>query len=112
MAGFGVNGDAGKAGKKAISEKAGFTIENGFVMEAGRNVLKLVGADLNRGLSLPDGGLGQTDGGLTAAIPGLDIRSHPLQVGDAAGVQADPLGFSAVYGDGDAHPARAELEGQ
>src|ERR1041385_7528270 len=47
-----------------------------------------------------------------AAFPGADSRGYPLQGRHAPGVEPDPLGFTAIDGDRNTHPAGAQLEGQ
>lgn len=79
-------------------------------MESGGDVVEMLSADLDSGFDLGDGKLGQTDGGLAHAVLGANVRGHPLQGRDTTGVQADPLGFTAVYADGHAHATGAKLK--
>ena len=112
VAGFGVDGDAGKAGEKAVAEEAGFAVEDGALVQAGRDVAKFLGTELDGGLGLGNRKFGEADSRKATAICEADSGGDPLQGGEAAGVQADPLGFVAVDDDRDAHSAGAKLEGQ
>jgi len=72
-AGFSVDGDLRKAGKKAVSQEAGFAPKDGFFVKPGGHVLKFLGADLNHGLGLWNGKLREANGGFSTAILGAAL---------------------------------------
>ena len=45
--GFGIDGDGGEAGEKAVSEKAGFALKDWLFVKAGWDIRKFVRADLD-----------------------------------------------------------------
>ena len=96
LTGLGVNGYSGKSREEAVAQKARFTLKDWLVMQAGRDALKLMSADLNRGFDLWDGDSGQADGRLAVAIWERDVGGHPLKRRRTAGVQSHPLGFVIV----------------
>ena len=53
-AGFGVDCDFGKAREEAITEEAVFSCENGFRVETGRNLRKIMFPQRDAGLDLRD----------------------------------------------------------
>ncbi len=72
-AGFGVNGDAGKAGENSVAEKPSFALEDRFFVKTGWNILEFLATELDGGLSLRNGQFRQADGSLGHAVLSADL---------------------------------------